>query len=1643
MTSITDTVVSGVNNILNVFSSPTESKNEEQPESSSKNTSIFLLGKNGEPIETIDMIQDNITIHLDDSIRVVKNKILKILGKYNISYKEIYMFSKTKKNISLKNIYQSVTERGEPLSFPKLKQLCKNFGIENVPAEKDSYSLEDFMALKHTQSFSFPLGQRFEKKHNHLFSANPYDMSMVLPNMKENPLFSFENSLLLNWIRDITNNSTDIFVCTAEDVLEYTEKQGISAEYVLQVYFPFLFKDGIRTLANLLEKKQQLLDDYRKTITEQTWKLYETVDLFYKIREQANTPLPYISSGITAFKMILHTDFASVLPLDTIFKKIHVTEKIPFIKYNPGFRRENIYRLYSKHIASNGKKIPVLSSQEILRLSKETGKTGQITLYIQDTYHAQSIQVYLNFNKDGNIYLKTVLKTPVATEDIVPIILQIIQPILEELNIFLFETGYQIHIPTADMIGSPAHLGLQSTSGFSREGIMEIEQIQYKASIKITKKMDLKKYKGCLGSVFDMEETDLLSDKGAKLKFKRVENYQEMDPVSMAISRTYSKTREMEDVISELMNEFKISEEQAREHVVKFFGEHTLIQGKLVDNAGFPVTLHFIPSDNRLDILIDQIQSIQYVDAVSGYLDSIVRIYQYPDTSSPIETFTTSCKKNVNYKNVDKSNIDNIVAVDNASLSKVAQPILFSNTDDTNMDLFGENEETMNDENKDEDKDEDKDGDKEDEINESDFDFDEENDDVQEKNPKKTDKKQGTEHDSDDELFGMDMEGGAVEEDDDELLEINVEGKSIKNPNPFQEKIEKYDPVLVLKKEKGQYNPYSKSCPPAVMRQPVLLTQSEKDRIDTQHPGSYSTAIQYSSDPNKEKQFWYICPRYWSLKNNTSLTPEEVADILKTNPNAIIPAKAKVVPKGSFIYEFNAPKEHLDEKGNYITHYPGLMKGKHPDGFSLPCCFKRVQANEKVDVVPPTSQKINVYVMSANSRPLQENRFGFLPDQLQRFLKTDNNMCVEKTNSALIKNNVSCILRYGVESSEQQSFIGCIADIYAFSHNLKKKPTIDEMRKILSESVSLDMFLQYHNGSLVSIFKSSEKTKPGQGSVGTQLLTLKAAKPPDEFGPNLTSKVASLPEKFGEFDKDKYKDSWFVKEIMGNDNNEEEKHFMQETIAAYESFLQYLLDETTYIDHTYLWDVVTQPNPKLIIQGMNMIILTIPKPNQVEIICPTSAYSPKLFDPSKGTWILYKDGDFYEPIYVFENKSGVIIHKLFHGGKKSLNRKMENILQFLEKTMKSQCSPKNSLPQLHHFKTNMSASEMLHILVTNDYHVHYQVMNYQSKIVGMIVSSSSSDKNNTMRFFVPCSPSGILDDQDLILINQVKDWKDYNTTIQELNKLYVKTEGKIKCSPKMKIIDDKKIVGIITETEQYVKIMPVMENVVDTLDEIAGVDYFEADNSIIGSTAPNNKRVRTIRNIHMESRFYRIFRTMVRELLSQYETRFYKLQIRDMLENLTYSYSQKMAKIEEILRKMIGDSIEFRRMNDNTIEYMDDDVNFMNYLQCKQCNTHNVCKTSSDGKCHLYLPRNNLVMGVNNDELYYTRLSDELLRFHRIRLFMLEPMHYLNLTNIDYKINDDEILLLETFLKSENFSDLRLFNFNEYLRQIPYDIAVP
>ena len=67
------------------------------------------------------------------------------------------------------------------------------------------------------------------------------------------------------------------------------------------------------------------------------------------------------------------------------------------------------------------------------------------------------------------------------------------------------------------------------------------------------------------------------------------------------------------------------------------------------------------------------------------------------------------------------------------------------------------------------------------------------------------------------------------------------------------------DPDLFKTETTGKYNSYSRSCPSNVKRQPVILTEEEKERIDKENSGSYDSAINYGS--KKDNKHWFICPR--------------------------------------------------------------------------------------------------------------------------------------------------------------------------------------------------------------------------------------------------------------------------------------------------------------------------------------------------------------------------------------------------------------------------------------------------------------------------------------------------------------------------------------------------------------------------------------------------------------------------------------------------------------------------------------------------------------------------------------------------------------------------------------------------------------
>ena len=1568
--------------------------------------------------ENIEILYSNQQIHTDDTIRTIKVKILKEFeNKY--AYEELCLFGKIKHYISALKVFSSITEN-DRIGFNKefMSQLIINLNMDETEINKiekrNNYYYEDVLALENTEyELTLSLGRKFAKHRNYLYSANPFSIisqkSIAVPN-KQNELMSFENTTMLNYGKMIDNN---IYLCFAQDVYDYSSQNGLDEMYVTEMYFPLLYNQDITNKSLLLKEKYNLIEKNKKNIDKQLYQLYDTVSMFYDIYNEKKTDLIYEEKGINKFEILIHTELNANIPLEIIFKNIHASKIIPFIKFNPGSLRENIYRIYSETISKNGKKVPYLTENMINQLSRKMGKGRQISLYVENEYKysniTKKINIFINIENDGSIRLYGEVKKPVLKEELNVMIENSVNPVIININAFLQQSGYSIRL-----------------FKYLEDESVDVIKMTYRSKMKIQKDINLKKYENCLSSIFHIIDTDI--SKGAHLLFKRVDNYQLMDEKRILIKRVYDETNNLMSIINELVQTYNMTNNEAESLAIEYFNEITDIRGKIVENPGFATLITSEPLENNLIIEIDNITSIDYLQILNMYIDSILRITQSPEsTNIPSDKISSLCiKSKMLNKNIDKSHIDNVITtnIDTNLVPNIKKiqpisldgPILedededeaYENDDDA---LFYEDEYEENDENI---------------AIEEPFDeepFDEEKnaekivEQTVEKSPESESSPEGifyadsssTANNSTDKNDSTDSNENKGGEKDSPDFRMKIDGTKLSNPNIFEERIKKREPKLFVTKD-GNYSSYSRSCESNIRRQPVILTQQEKDDIDKNHSGSYNHAIKYGTDPNN--QYWYICPRYWCLLTNSSITEEEVKS---GKCGKIIPRGSTTVPEGHYIYEFNHPEEHLRKDGTYIDHYPGFLdKKKHSDGYCLPCCFtqwdsKYMKKRRQVcsqDETPETniaekSTKPANYVMGIDKYPLDKNRWGFLPFSVQSFLQTNNAECISKNNPALIRPDTSCLLRYGPEKNKNQSFIACIADIYAYIQNLDEVPSINEMKNILVDAIRLDNFLQYHNASLVSIFKPRSI--------------------------------------IDEIDIDKYSSTEFMKTI--NVNNPVEFDFLESTIASYENFIEYLKSDDSLVDHTYLWDCVTQPNSKLLKDGVNMVILEITNKDitdNMEILCPTNSQSSLLYDSRKKTLILLKRDVYYEPIYLYNEEPTKVV-KTFdeHNSPKNIKK----ILKIIQRTTQKYCAPLPSLPNVYEFKKNIPVKELITILKNDKYYVESQVLNYQAKVIGILVKQNSESKSHV---FIPCLPSAIISNVQRKYMEDPTIWSDYQTTKKELFNIHSTSNGKIRCKPLMKVIEDGLVVGILTETNQFVQINNPIENVEnDGLIEVKNTNYTLVDNIITNTNKIDVERADTVKKIKLESQFYDVFRSIIRNSLNDYINRGIRKNVLELIDNKNLIHKEKLRTMIQILEKLTKYKISFAVIDEKIL------MDLTNVSACSQdCNENessgkSYCLVSEKNECQFVVPKNNLVSGTDNMNLYFGRISDELLRYKRVQLFMLNPKSYLNIGNNEYKINSDEFLLLQSLMNPEYFKDIEPFNTNKFIQNVDYNNSNP
>ena len=333
-------------------------------------------------------------IHYDDNIGIIK---LKIINEFSntFSLDEIYLFCLQKEILYSEKTYQSLTQGDRlPLTRTRLDQFITNIiydekgdpVILDIP-DKEIYDYDDIVSLDISNKeyiLTKPLGQKFFIIVNEYpFVVNPFEVieyDDFIERASRNSLTTLNSNLLFNTGEIYENN---IFLTLAKDVFNENSIKNISQLYTSKIYFPLLNKKGIHSLKQLEEKRFSLIEDNKKIVTESTFANFQTVDLFYDLYKERKKDLKYIKTGVRSIKISIIPLYKFKIPLDTIFKIIHATDSNPIIKLNPSSRQENIYRLATDKISTDGRKIPILEKTEIFKLMRSIGKTKSLSSLIR------------------------------------------------------------------------------------------------------------------------------------------------------------------------------------------------------------------------------------------------------------------------------------------------------------------------------------------------------------------------------------------------------------------------------------------------------------------------------------------------------------------------------------------------------------------------------------------------------------------------------------------------------------------------------------------------------------------------------------------------------------------------------------------------------------------------------------------------------------------------------------------------------------------------------------------------------------------------------------------------------------------------------------------------------------------------------------------------------------------------------------------------------------------------------------------------------------------------------------------------------------------------------------------------------------
>ena len=957
----------------------------------------------------IPVILSGLQLYADESVMMMKRKILTaVLNDGNsVEFSDelnntwfdgileefeqegvasMYLFGSIMSSFALLPIYRAITNHeSESIDSQKVAQLVSNYNM-CIPVKYDSVvcdsvlpklniqthlSYEDIRDIDWFatdaprpkwvtlgQKFIRPLGTSSESDNSALFAVNP--MSIVsddVYNVSQGMvLTSMEHEFVFNCTDGEEIMYRTVYLCTPDTVVaRNTERRRPSSS--LALYFPDFANniDGIK-------RGQQ------EKIPKGEIGVHNLISFMSTISTNQNVQ-PYLplvkveSSGVRQFNITIHPKQSGkstqVFPLETIFKNVHATKQIPCVLFNPGLRRDKLYRIYFETAAQNGNKIPFVKESVLLDLKKRSLKSANISFFVwlansdlpipPNFVTADFIQVTLYAT--GVMVVQSGDMTSLVNDtQFTDWFCQKIRPVIHQLNDFLGQSGFAIREITR----------LTDTN-------VEINTLTFGMNTTTETTVRINDFMPMMNPFLYSEARDAPPEYAAQQeeqlnpkfninglqeiyrRYKRVEYFKRIDAHDEFLSGILAVTQDKNTIRTGLMTQFpSLSAADAQNIMVRYQNEHRtmVIPGKfsnkkirVLENSGFKMHLIKKPFSNLWAVTVTGINSFSYLSHIRHYLYAFFLVTQHgaPVKGQPkgAQILPLSLRPMLTMPEINElpMNLNKHTLI----------PALFTTTDKTDKEhtpvsaeptpVTSQVEAELAAADKD--------------ANESEFAFFEEYE------------------DEDDEEGTPDtISGGAGKKDPNKMIS-----------EYFWNRIREREPLL-------QGTNYTRACQASAKRQPIILTESEKDAIDkkyTKGTKPYTHALKYGHTKNNES-LYYICPRYWCVKPNME-GPLTEADVNAKKCGEIITDR-KNIKEGQYTYAMGTNTE------------PGFVSGEQ----CYPCCFDKWNtdtrknllskcnptdypptalqiAKKKTDTVDLTVQYTHQPLM--NTTPLPRGRLGF------------------------------------------------------------------------------------------------------------------------------------------------------------------------------------------------------------------------------------------------------------------------------------------------------------------------------------------------------------------------------------------------------------------------------------------------------------------------------------------------------------------------------------------------------------------------------------------------------------------------------------------------------------------------------------------